>query len=142
MDAVKSLRLGAGAARSDDDADVVVLALRGRLREVGHRVLELTQGLRRPEPPFLTTALMWVSSGVQPPTLANASGKCNASAGGRSSVPVRRTGYHADCYARGRTEVLGCGQCFAAGCRNSDSGNGHAPGRGLHDPQGKRASFP
>jgi hypothetical protein len=35
----------------DDD---VVLALRGRLQEVGHRILELTQGLRRPEPSFLS----------------------------------------------------------------------------------------
>ena len=39
-----------GAVRPDDD---VVLAFRGRLQEVGPRVLELTQGLRRPEPPLL-----------------------------------------------------------------------------------------
>jgi hypothetical protein len=38
------------AVRTDDD---VVLAVRGGLQEVGHRVLDLTQGLCRPEPPLL-----------------------------------------------------------------------------------------
>jgi len=43
-------KLRRGAVRPDDD---VVLAFRGRLQELKHRVLELTRGLRRPESKLL-----------------------------------------------------------------------------------------